>query len=98
MESEDTQKAQDTAKKLEKKLPENFVDDVKNMDRGALTDQLVDLTKEIEKITEERDADATLSDLKESVKALSGGYGDKIKLERAKLKYILSIMTIRGEL
>lgn len=91
-------KRKDTLDKLNKKLPESFVDDVRVADEKSLRDKIVELTKEIESVNDAMESDTKLQVLKEQVKDLSGGYTDVKKEKRNRLKFIILTMQERGKL
>lgn len=81
--------------KLESKLDENFVLEIKkNNSSDFLKDQVVKLSKEIEDIEEQMKADVKLNTLKEQVKDLSSGYRDVKKEKNKKRQYILLTMKL----
>lgn len=91
-------KRKDLIEKLNKKLPESFVDDVRAADEKSLRDKIVELSKQVEDVVESMKNDNTLNSLKEQVKDLSGGYNDVKKEKRSRLKYILLTLEERGKL
>jgi len=87
-----------TIEKLNKKLPESFIDDVKVADEKSLRDKIVQLSKEVEDIDETKKSDPTLNTLKEQLKDLAGGYRDAKKDRTDRLKFILLTLEERGKL
>lgn len=84
--------------KLEGKLPDSFVDEVKMSSADKLHQVLAEVSNKIGDIKKQQKEDATLNALKEQVKDLSGGYRDVRKIEELKQEYVLSMMKERGML
>ncbi len=87
-----------TMEKLNKKLPESFIDDVKVADEKNLRDKIVQLSKEVEDLDDTKKSDPTLNALKEQLKDLAGGYRDAKKDRTDRLKFILLTLEERGKL
>lgn len=88
----------DRIQKLERKLTETFIDEVRGLDEKGLRDKIVNLSKEIEDIDRAKEADADLAALKDKVKELAGAYFDAKKDKTNKLKYVLLLLEEKGKL
>jgi len=84
-------------RKLEKKLGADLSVELQKSSNDRLKDLVVNLSKEIEKIEQEKEADAKLAKLKEMLKDLSGGYNDARKEKKIRLQYCLMTLQERGE-
>jgi hypothetical protein len=82
--------------KLEKKLDETFVSDVKAMSPAALKESALKYAKEIERVEEEKDSDEKLQALRESAKDLGKGYSEAKKYARLRMQYVLATMKLNG--
>jgi hypothetical protein len=82
--------------KLEKKLDETFVSDVKAMSPAALKESALKYAKEIERVEEEKDSDEKLQSLRDSVKDLGKAYSDAKKHARLRMQYVLATMKLNG--
>ncbi len=91
-------KKQKNIERLEKALPEHFVDSVRASNESHLKDMIVTLSQEIENIDEMMKSDPTLQSLREQIKDLSGGYRDAKRDKQNRLKYILAVLESKGKL
>ena len=83
--------------KLEKKLGADLSVELGKSSNDRLKELIVNLSKEIEQIEQERDADAKLQELKEMLKDLNGGYSDAKKDRKIRLQYCLMLLQERGQ-
>ena len=70
-----------------KKLGTGVKEDVDAMNKETLEKTIIECENNILVTEKERDSDSKLAELKESVKALAGGYRDAISAQRAKIDY-----------
>lgn len=91
-------KRQKALEKLESKLTETFVDEVKTASEQRLRDLVVQLSKEIEEIEDHKESDPELKSLKEQLKELSAPYRDAKANKRNGLKYVLLVLEERGKI
>jgi len=73
-----------------------FVSDVESMDLDEMKSVMLTCEKAKDECENDMSEDATLAKAKEDVKALSGGYRDTINCQKAKIKYLLHVMKLRG--
>lgn len=83
---------------LRKKLDENYVGEVKALDNEALRTKIVQLSKEVEEVNQEKAKDGTLKAARTRVSDLNGGYKDRKKLIEQKRQYVLLTLQERGNL
>jgi CHAD domain-containing protein len=83
-------------KKLKKKLPEKFIEEVNVLKTEDLDKLIVTLSKSIEEVNEDEATDPKLNSLKEDVKLLSSGYKDQKNAHSDRLKWILLTLKARG--
>ena len=86
--------------KLAKKLPGGstgpFVTDVESMDLDEMKSTMLKCEKDIDETEVDMSQDATLTKAKDDAKTLGGGYRDTINCQKAKIKYLLHVMKLRG--
>ena len=86
--------------KFTKKLPGGatgpFVVGVESMDLDGMKSAMLTCEKEIDECERDMEDDASLTQAKEDVKALSGGYRDTLGCQKAKIKYLIHVMKLRG--
>jgi hypothetical protein len=86
--------------KLTNKLPGGaaglFVTDVESMDLDEMKTKMLECEKEIDEVEDDMSQDASLAKSKEDVKTLGGAYRDTIGCQKAKIKYLLHVMKLRG--
>jgi hypothetical protein len=80
-----------------KTLSKSFVDNHENIDEDTAGQLIVESTKTIREVEQEREADERLTAAKQIVKDINSAYTAKIKYERAKVNFLLEkISEIQG--
>jgi len=79
-----------------KKLSDDFVTSVETLSSEEIEKTVLKAEGVISDTEKEMSEDAKLNTLKEDVKFLSTGYKDVISAEKAKTKYCLHVMRLRG--
>ena len=72
-----------------KSLSKSFVDNHEDINEDAAGTLIVEATKKIKEIEQERDADEKLVAAKQITKDISSAYTSAIKYERAKINFLL---------
>jgi hypothetical protein len=83
-------------KKYDKKLPENYKENMETKNTDELKQEILKASGVIVDLELDMENDAKLTALKEDLKALSGGYKDELATEKAKVNYCLFVMRQRG--
>lgn len=86
----------DFPEKWLKKLPTGFTDTVETMSEGELKAQVLKSESNIADVEKEMESDQKLIALKEDLKVLASAYKDVINTEKAKTRYCLHVMRLRG--
>lgn len=82
---------------VKKTLSKSFVDNHEDINEDAAGSMIVDSTKKIREIEQEREADEKLTAAKQIVKDINSAYTSAIKYERAKINFLLEkISEIEG--
>lgn len=82
--------------KYAKVLGEEWMSECDSSDTEDLKRKVIEAETLIEEQENLRDADETLKNLKDQLKALNGGYKDSIFYQRAKIKYAMRTLETRG--
>lgn len=72
-----------------KTLSKSFVDNHEDINEDAAGQLIVEATKKIKEIEQEREADEKLTAARQIVKDISSAYTSAIKYERAKVNFLL---------
>lgn len=73
-----------------------FVTSVETMDLEDMKGSMLLCEKTIDECEKDMEQDASLAKAKEDVKSLAGGYRDTIACQKAKIKYLIHVMKLRG--
>jgi hypothetical protein len=80
-----------------KNVPQNFIDAANTMSTEELRQQILKATAAIEDTLARRDGDETLSSLKEKHSVLASGYAEVLKVEKAKIGFLIAVLKDRGQ-
>ena len=83
--------------KIEKLLGPDVVSELAGKDAQALNQAIVNAEQRTKKAEEELEANEKYQELKESVKAMSLGFRDVRKFQRAVIAYVLHQLELKGE-
>lgn len=83
--------------KLEKKLDVDFKIEVQKSGVAELNSKVVELSKRIQEVDDDKQNNVTLQSLKEQLKDLNGGYSDARKAIKNKLEYILATLKVNEQ-
>lgn len=86
----------DFPEKWAKKLPEGFKDTAESMSTDELQKEILKSEGMVADTEKEMDDDQKLNSLKEDLKLLVGAYKESINAAKAKTKYCLHLMRLRG--
>lgn len=84
------------ATKYAKRLTQEFIDAVEQMDTEAVKERIITCEGHLCEIEGAKANDTKLAEVKEKSKELSAPYRDSLKEETAKLKYCLFVLEQRG--
>lgn len=73
-----------------------FVTDVESMDLDEMKSAMLTCEKAIDETETDMSEDASLAQAKEDVKTLGGAYRDTLGCQKAKIKYLIHVMKLRG--
>lgn len=79
-----------------KKLPTGYTDTAETMSTDELKVEILKAESGMSDSEAQMEADPKLQTLKDDLKALAGGYKDVIYTDKAKIKYCLHLMRLRG--
>lgn len=85
-------------KKIIAKLPASYIDDTSGLSPEKLKAEIIQSETNIQRIEQEREADDKLSGARELVKDLSAPYRDAIVAQRAKIAYVMFLLSEKGQL
>jgi len=83
---------------LKDKLDENFVKEVKASSPEALKEKIVQLSKRVQEIDDEKAKDGKLKTLRTQKSDLEGGYRDRKKEVDRQRQYVMLTLMERGNL
>jgi len=83
---------------LRKKLDDLFTDEIKTLDNDALKEKIVQLSKQVEDVDQEKAKDGKLKQLRTQKSDLEGGYRDRKKEIDRRRQYALLTLQERGGL
>ena len=84
--------------KLASKLDSDFTTEANSMADDKVKDMIVNLSKQVEDLQEQKKNDSQIKVLAEDLKDLRGGYTDLIKPLKQKTQYLLLLLEDRGKL
>lgn len=94
----DAQELDNKLQDLKKKLDDLFTDEIKVLGADALKEKVVQLSKQVEEVEQEKAKDGKLKQLRSDKSDLEGGYRDKKKLIDRQRQYVLLTLQERGNL